>query len=203
MVNTQEQKKDKKGLIVLVLLLVAVVSTTFAVTFSRYMTKGDATSSAIVAHWQIDVGEAGSLQTLTEQGLDLTGCTWTSSSNAETGTIAPGSVGTCVVRIENNSDVDAEISVGLGQIVDHETQQAAGITTMSATLENGASSFDLPHTAGSNYRDVTITVTWDASAAADVDDDETVADTQWGSKEQGTAQLDIPITITAAQKITP
>ena len=194
MEKTQEQKKDRKGLIVLVLLLVAVVSTTFAVTFSRYMTSAGASTSADVAKWSIKVGESGgTLKDITTEALSLEDCDWDNSkSTAADGTIAPGSVCTYELEIENDSEVDAVISVEAGDITDPNGAlvQNSGIT---ASVSGGGS----VEVGKGNSETVTLTIEWE------VGDDDVYAT----STDEDTAlgidptTLNVDVNVLAKQKI--
>ena len=194
MEKTQEQKKDRKGLIVLVLLLVAVVSTTFAVTFSRYMTSAGASTSADVAKWSIKVGEAGGeLRDITTTALSLEDCDWDNSkSTAANGKIAPGSVCTYQLTVQNDSEVDAVISVEAGDITDPDGEliQNSGIT---ATVSGGGS----VEVAKGDNTTVTLTIEWQAGEDS-INATSTEEDTNLGVDP---TTLNVEVNVLAKQKI--
>ena len=206
MENNQTQKKDKKGLIILVLLLVAIVSTTFAVTFSRYITSTGATAEGTVAKWSIEIGNSGgTLNDITTQALNLSDCDWDNThSTAEDGTIAPGSVCTFNLDIHNNSEVDAEIVVNVGEVTKDGNTIASGeyvpirteFTGEHVTNTAEGSTLSLIEDATET---VQLKITWDDNANdADKSRDDTIV-----GKESAVSPLvyGVDVSIVARQKL--
>ncbi len=192
--NKNEQKRDRKGLIILVLLLVAIVSTTFAVTFSRYMTTAEASTEATVASWQVKIGkENGTLTDITTGSIELEDCTWDNTvSTAAAGTMAPGSVCNYNIEVENNSQVDALVDFevtgvedSLGNSVTNSNITAEVVGTTPVEIAKGTSEV------------VTLRITW-AAGPDQPNNAQTTADTNMGLDPD---DLTIYISVAASQKI--
>ena len=65
--QNEKIKRDKKGLLVLLLLLIAVISGTFAVTFSRYYSSTTGKAEASVAKWSVEITDKDMIQQKMEE----------------------------------------------------------------------------------------------------------------------------------------
>lgn len=182
-----ENKKNKKGLIILVLLLAVIITGTFAVTYSRYVSSVDGTASVKVAKWAIEV-EGQDIVEIT-QDLSLETCEMITGD-----VFAPGASCRIPVNIVNKSQVPAEVSVELDSLkngsVDVSTTHDGVITValdVASPLELGAEgSMD-------DSADVYVIVTWAAGDEAGSE-----ADTTLGSEAPN---LTLGVKITAKQKL--
>ena len=192
--NKIEQKRDRKGLIILVLLLVAIVSTTFAVTFSRYMTSAEATTEATVAKWEVKIGkENGTLTDITTGSIALDNCTWDNTvSTAAAGTMAPGSICNYNIEVENNSEVDALVDFAVTGVQDSDGNSVSN-TNITAEVV-GTSPVEV---AKGDSEVVTLRIQW-AAGPTQPNNDQTRVDTDMGLDPD---DLTIYLDISAQQKI--
>ena len=200
--NNSEQKRDKKGLIILVLLLVAIVSTTFAVTFSRYISTTDATTEATVAKWQVKLGkQGGTLTDITSGSIQLDDCTWDNTvSTAAEGTMAPGSVCNYDLEIENDSQVDALVSVAVSEVSDElgNSISNSGIDVSVVDSVNHNAIAMPVEISKSQTEVVTLRITWQPNNVDQPNDSQNRADTNMGIDPN---TITISLDILAKQKI--
>ena len=116
--NTKYNQKDinKKALLLLILLLIAILTGSYAITYSKYNSLVKLNSKTNVAKWSVLVND---IDITNNQNLDLTDFVWDNSlSTAKDNTIAPGSRGYEKLLISNNSDVDVTINITSNDLVD-------------------------------------------------------------------------------------
>ena len=116
--NTKYNQKDinKKAILLLILLLIAILTGSYAITYSKYNSLVKINSKTDVAKWNVLVND---IDITNNQNLDLNDFVWDNSlSTAKDNTIAPGSKGYEKLSISNNSDVDVTISVTSNDLVD-------------------------------------------------------------------------------------
>ena len=188
------EKKNKKGLIILVLLLVAIISGTFAVTFSRYYSSIDGTGEGAIAKWEVLV-DGLNIETYNEEYL-LNDCTWDNSNtgtDVATGMMAPGSVCYLQIQIQNNSEVDIDVDAQAGDVKINDVVTDLGITAIVDTTQS------VTHINRNETGIVTLKVEWaiggDGTTAADASD--TTAGTNAADPNQvelKTAKFDVSIT---------
>lgn len=196
--NKNEQKRDRKGLVILVLLLVAIVSTTFAVTFSRYISAAEATTQATVAKWDVKLGKKdGTLSDITSGNIALEDCTWTNTvSTAQEGTMAPGSVCNYLIHVENDSQVDAKVSFDITGILDADGES---VNTSYINIDMNSGTVDNPvEIARGQSADVPLTITWAAGNSESPSDVQNRADTAMGLDP---TTMTIYMDVVASQKI--
>ncbi len=201
--QNEKIKRDKKGLLVLLLLLIAVISGTFAVTFSRYYSSTTGKAEASVAKWSVEITDKDMIQQKMEETatINLEECVWdNNASTAEENKFAPGSECTLTVVVTNKSEVAVDLSAEIGDIVDKGTQQVVTNSAITAEIDQTYSVMNLEsvHTdnTGANRGGLLIRITWDPG------NDDTVAgnatDTAMGIDA---ADLQLDVTITAKQHI--
>ena len=202
--NNGEQKRDKKGLLILVLLLVAIVSTTFAVTFSRYLSTAEASTEATVAKWQVKIGkQGGELSDITSGSLQLNDCVWDNDvSTAEQGTMAPGSICKYNIEIENDSQVDALVDVSISDVVDGDGNSLSNDNIKVAvvdptTLDEKVMPIEVAKGAA-NKETVTLKIEWLPNNVDQPDNVQNTKDTDMGLDP---STITINLDVLAKQKI--
>lgn len=116
--NTKDNQKDinKKAILLLILLLIAILTGSYAITYSKYNSLVKLNSKTDVAKWSVIVND---IDITNNQNLDLNDFVWDNTlSTAKDNAIAPGSRGHEKLIISNNSDVDITINITASNLVD-------------------------------------------------------------------------------------
>lgn len=116
--NTKYNQKEinKKAILLLILLLIAILTGSYAITYSKYNNLVKINSKTNVAKWSVLVND---IDITNNQNLDLNDFVWDNSqSTAKDNTIAPGSRGNEKLSISNNSDVDVTINITSNGLID-------------------------------------------------------------------------------------
>ena len=116
--NTKNNQKDinKKAILLLILLLIAILTGSYAITYSKYNSIVKLNSKTDVAKWSVIVNDT---DITNNENLDLNDFIWDNTlSTARDNTIAPGSKGHEKLIISNNSDVDVSINIESNNLLD-------------------------------------------------------------------------------------
>ena len=116
--NTKDNQKEinKKAILLLILLLIAILTGSYAITYSKYNSIVKLNSKTDVAKWTVLVND---IDITNNQNLDLNDFIWDNSlSTARDNTIAPGSRGYEKLIVSNNSDVDVIINITSNNLLD-------------------------------------------------------------------------------------
>lgn len=134
--NTKYNQKDinKKALLLLILLLIAILTGSYAITYSKYNSLVKINSKTDVAKWSVLIND---IDITNNQELDLNEFIWdNSSSTAKDNTVAPGSKGSEKLSISNNSDVDVIINITSNGLVDNNNNPIDNKSIQVIPLEN-------------------------------------------------------------------
>ena len=115
--NTKETQKDlnKKGILLLILLLIAILTGSYAITYSKYNSLVKLNSKTDVAKWKVVIND---IDITNNEDLNLNEFIWDNSlSTAKDNTIAPGSRGYEIINITNSSDVDVTINIKIDNLI--------------------------------------------------------------------------------------
>lgn len=190
--------KNKKSLLAIIVLLVVVGACVS--TYAIYKSSASGTATATAAAWVVNVNNTNIVtnDTYTFSASDIV---WdNSTSNAATGTIAPGSTGTITILIDaDGTQVPVDYTVALGQVtygsstpytnVSSDTGFTIGVKSGSPAL-TGTIAYSA--TSGEMEKTIQLEVTWTGTDSTD----KNAADVNLAAQN-----LQIPVTVTAAQHI--
>ena len=183
------KKGNKKLLVVIALLLLAVVSFS---TYAIYKSSATGTASAEVAAWVVKVNGTD-IVTTDEFTFSSSDIVWDNTvSNAKTGTIAPGSTGTITILVDaTGSEVPVDYTAVIGDVTDGSTKISN--SNFSVAVKSGSSlTGTIEQNDTSMQSTITLAVTWDS-----VDSD--AANT--ADMSLADATLSIPVTVTVSQHL--
>ncbi len=134
--KTKETQKDinKKAILLLILLLIAILTGSYAITYSKYNSLVKLNSKTDVAKWSIIVND---IDITNNQNIDLNDFIWDNTlSTAKNNTIAPGSKGHEKLIISNNSDVDITVDIKINDLIDDNNKQIENKSIKITPSEN-------------------------------------------------------------------
>ena len=175
-------KGNKKILVIAILLL--LISVTFT-TYAIYRTGMSGTGTATAANWEIKFkkGSDTEVQNLNFTAADVN---WTTNPSAVSGKIAPGATGTITFTIDaTGTETDVYYLAELG----------AGATSgISVSMPSDTEQL-LRYSATNMTATVTVTVTWNGAVSDSVSKDES------DLALESNSTISIPITVTARQSV--
>ncbi len=178
-------KGNKKFLIVAVLLLLVAVSYT---TYAIYRSTAEAEGTIKAAAWSVKVNNTDIEDTNLDLDFDINDITWTTHTG-KNDTIAPGDSGTVSFTVDATG---SEVDVLLSAAVDANATLPAGMTATVTSGTNGVQT--IPYAASNMTATVVVTVTW-TGTVADLEGKDTT------DKAAAGTNLTIPVTLTARQKL--
>ena len=175
-------KENKKILVIAILLL--LISVTFT-TYAIYRTGMSGTGTATAANWEIKFKNGSNTEV---QNLNFTAddVNWTTNPSAVADKIAPGATGTITFTIDaTGTETDVYYLAELG----------AGATEgISVTMPSDTEQL-IRYSATDMTATVTVNVTWEGAVSDSVAKDESDLGLE------STGSISIPITITARQSV--
>ena len=192
--------KNKKSLLAIIVLLIVVGACVS--TYAIYKSSASGTATATAAAWVVNVNNSNIVtsDTYTFSAADIV---WdNSTSNAASGTIAPGSTGTITILIDaDGTQVPVDYTVALGQVTYGSTTPYTNVSNdagFTVALKSGSPALTgtiaYSATEGEMEKIIQLQVTWTGTASDS--DDKNAADVNLAAQN-----LQIPVTVTAAQHI--
>lgn len=188
-------KKKKSFLLLIILLLVVVTGGAATLTYSRYLSTAEGSSTATVAPWVVKVNGDDIVANNTFTGNDII---WSESTYISDGYIAPSRTGTFDIVIDpTGAKVAMQYTIELDKtnITNNNITISSvklGDTELTETDGKYSGIITLSEVEANTTKTITTTITWtDANTEAS-----NTADTTTG---QAAGDIEIPVTVTASQ----